>query len=267
MRGQRVLVSGMGSELGSLVASLLEREPWVGAVEGIDIDPPRRRLHRAVFHRIEPHQRQRVFDVVTAFNPHVVVHVAIWEPDARVDTAKARNLTDDAAATILGSAAECSALQHLVIRSAAEVYGRSRGALTRPDESAPTEPTSTFGRMALALETIAADIGARTGATVGAVRLSPVVGPPVPSPLGRPLRLPAVPFSVLADPPFAVIEDTTVARAFVAAAQRRLAEPVNVVANGAVTALQAARRGHRIPIPLVGPDWWLARTINGLLGA
>src|SRR4051812_32206182 len=170
MRGQRVLVSGMGSELGSLVASLLEREPWVGAVEGIDIDPPRRRLHRAVFHRIEPHQRQRVFDVVTAFNPHVVVHVAIWEPDARVDTAKARNLTDDAAATILGSAAECSALQHLVVRSAAEVYGRSRGALTRPDESAPTEPTSTFGRMALGLETIAADIGARTGAGGGGPR-------------------------------------------------------------------------------------------------
>jgi UDP-glucose 4-epimerase len=53
----------------------------------------------------------------------------------------------------------------------------------------------------------------------------------------------------------------------VAAAQRRLAEPVNVVANGAVTALQAARRGHRIPVPLVGPDWWLARTISSLLGA
>ena len=79
--------------------------------------------------------------------------------------------------------------------------------------------------------------------------------------------MPAVPFSVLADPPFAVVEDIVVARAFVAAAERRLAEPVNVVANGAITALQAARRGRRIPIPLVGPDWALARVISGLLGA
>ena len=52
-----------------------------------------------------------------------------------------------------------------------------------------------------------------------------------------------------------------------AAAERRLAQPVNVVANGAITALQAIRRGRRIPIPLVGPDWEIARRISGLFGA
>jgi hypothetical protein len=62
----------------------------------------------------------------------------------------------------------------------------------------------------------------------------------VPSPLGRLLRQPGVPFSVLADPPFAVIEDRDAARAIVAAARVGLAEPVNVVAPGAITALQAA---------------------------
>ena len=76
-----------------------------------------------------------------------------------------------------------------------------------------------------------------------------------------------MPFSVLADPPFAVVEDVEVARAFVAAARERFAEPVNVVANGAITVLQAARRGKRIPIPLVGPEWAIAKVICGLLGA
>ena len=52
------------------------------------------------------------------------------------------------------------------------------------------------------------------------------------------LRMPAVPFSVLADPPFAVVEDVEAARAFVAAARRRLDEPVNVVGQ---------RRDHRLP--------------------
>ena len=37
----------MGSELGSLVATMLEAEPWVGSLVGIDVDPPRRRLRRA----------------------------------------------------------------------------------------------------------------------------------------------------------------------------------------------------------------------------
>ena len=109
--------------------------------------------------------------------------------------------------------------------------------------------------MLAGIERTAAAIGRRVGVSVGAIRMGTVLGPHVPSPLGRVLRMPAVPFSVLADPPFAVVEDVVVARAFVAAARRRLAEPVNVVANGAITALQAARRGRRIPVPLVGPDW------------
>ena len=175
----------MGSELGSLVAALLEAESWVGSLEGIDLDPPRRRLRRAVFHRIDPHHSERVFDVMTRFDPHVVVHVAVWEPDARANTAMARRLTDRAALSILGAAAECPSLQHLVIRSAAEVYGRSRGSFSRPDESAPIAPTTEFGRMAQRIEAVANDIGARTGVTVGSLRLASVLGPHVPSPLGR----------------------------------------------------------------------------------
>jgi UDP-glucose 4-epimerase len=121
--------------------------------------------------------------------------------------------------------------------------------------------------MLAGIERTAAAIGSRIGVSVGAIRMGTVLGPHVPSPLGRLLRMPTVPFSVLADPPFTVVEDTLVAAAFVAAAERGLAEPVNVVANGAITALQCARRGRRIPVPLVGPDWEAARFVSRLLGA
>jgi hypothetical protein len=100
----------MGGELGSLVASMLEAEPWVGALMGIDLDPPRRRLRRAEFHRIEPTDRDRIVDVVTAFDPHVLVHLAVWEPDARAGTGLARSFTDSAAAAFIGAAAECRSL-------------------------------------------------------------------------------------------------------------------------------------------------------------
>jgi UDP-glucose 4-epimerase len=118
-----------------------------------------------------------------------------------------------------------------------------------------------------AIERTAAKVGQRVGVTIGALRLAPVLGPHVPSPLGRLLRMPAVPFSALADPPFAVIEDRDAARAFVVAARIGLAEPVNVVAPGAITALQAARRGGRLPLPLIGPDWRIARMLSHLAGA
>jgi UDP-glucose 4-epimerase len=265
--GRRVLVSGMGGDLGSRVAVLLEQEDWVGELVGIDVDPPRRRLHRADFHLISPVEHDRTVETITAFDPHVVVHIAVWEPHSRAAPATARQLTDDAATSILGAAAECRALESVVVRSGIEVYGRSRGAPTRPDESADVDPTCAYGEMLAGIERTAAAIGRRIGVSVGAIRMGTVLGPHVPSPLGRVLRMPAVPFSILADPPFAVVEDVVVARAFVSAARRRLAEPVNVVANGAITALQAARRGRRIPVPLVGPEWVVARAVSQLLGA
>lgn len=257
----------MGGELGSLVSSLLEAEPWVGSLVGIDVDPPRRRLRRAEFHLIQPSDRARIVDVVTSFNPHVLVHLSVWEPDARAGTDHARTFTADATTAIVGAAAECPALESLVVRSGVEVYGRYRNAPTRPDELSPLRPSSDYGHMLLDIEARAADVGRRVGLAVNALRLAPVLGPHVPSPLGRLLRQPVVPFSVVSDSPFAVIEDVDAARAFVAAASRRLDEPVNVVAPGAVTGLQAIARGRRVPLPLVGPEWRIARPLSHLFGA
>jgi UDP-glucose 4-epimerase len=187
----------MGGELGSLVASLLESEGWVGSLLGIDVDPPRRRLRRAEFHRIEPSDRSRIVDVVTAFDPHVLVHVAVWEPDARAGTAYAKQLTSDAALSLMGAAAECPSLESIVVRSGIEIYGRARNSLTRPDESVHPAPTSEYGRMVAGVEESARAVAARIGVAVAAIRLAPVLGPHVPSPLGRLLRQPAVPFSAL----------------------------------------------------------------------
>ncbi len=257
----------MGGELGSLVAAKLEAEPWVGALVGIDVDPPRRRLHKAEFHLLQPSQRERIVDVVTKFNPHVVINLSVWEPDARTGLAHARQFTADAATAIIGAAAECPALESMVVRSGIEVYGREHHAPTRPDESAPLHPTSEYGRMLADIERQARDVGRRVGIAVGKLRLAPVLGKHVPSPLGRLLRQPLVPYSMLADAPFAVIEDGDAARAFVAAAERRLDEPVNVVAPGAITTLQAIMRGKRVPLPLVGPEWWVAARLSHVLGA
>ena len=267
MAGVRVLISGMGGELGARVASLLENESWVGSIEGIDADPPRRRLRRTVFHRIVPGQHDRTVKVVTDFNPHVVVHVAVWEPHARAGTATARSLTDDAVTSILGAAAECKALESIIVRSGIEIYGRSRGSVTRPSEQVSPNPTSEYGRMVACIEQTANAIGQRIGVSVGSLRLATVLGPHVPSATGRLLRLPAVPFSVLADPPFAVIHQNDAAEAFVSAAKARVNEPLNIVAPGAITTLQAIRRGRRIPVPLIGPEWAIARGLTYLAGA
>jgi UDP-glucose 4-epimerase len=265
--GKRVLISGMGSELGSLVALHMERERWVGELAGLDIDPPRRRLRRATFHRVEPMDRRRIVTIVRDFDPHVVLHLAVWEPDARAHPRDAARWTAAAAVAVLGAAAECPSLEHVVVRSGIAVYGRRRGSATRPDESVSPDPSTPFGRSLLAIEQTACHAATAADVPATLLRFAPVIGPHVPSPLGRLLRLPAVPVSILADPAFSVIDDQDAASAVVAAATRRVDGAVNAVSPGAVTASQAVRMGRRLPIPLFGPEWRVASILTSAFGA
>lgn len=257
----------MGGELGSLVASILETDETISELIGVDVDPPRRRLRRARFHRVAPTDRNQLVELITRFDPHVVLHLGVYEPDARATEREAARWTPAAALGVLGAAAECPSLEAIVVRSGTEVYGRRRGAVTRPDEDAPIAPTSPFGTQLAAVEQTALAAGRAAGVPTTLVRLAPVMGGHVPSPLGRLLRLPVVPFSLLADPAFDVVDGHDAAAALVAAASSRYDGAVNVAANGSITIRQALRSGSRRTIPFFGPEWSIARPILAMQGA
>jgi UDP-glucose 4-epimerase len=263
----RVLITGLGGELATRVALLLEGERSIDALLGFDVDPPRKRLHRTEFHRLDSRDRRRVATLVREWRPTAVVHLAIDEPDARTPARAAPQRTHDATVAALGAAAEGGALERVVLRSGIEVYGRARGAVMVPDEDVPPAPTSPFGRMLLDAERVAAAAATSSNASLAALRFAPIVGPHYPSPLGRLLRLPVVPVSLLADPPFSLLHQEDAARAIVAALLQRVDEPVNVVGAGAVTAWQAALLGGRVPLPMLGFEWPLVRRVTEFVGA
>ena len=262
----RVFVTGLGGELGTRVALLLEQDRAVRALAGIDLDPPRRRLRRTGFTRVDPRDRARTTAALRAFRPTAVVHLGVYEPDARCTPRAARERTAGAADAVLGAVAESPDIESVVVRSGIEVYGRGRGSVTVPDESVAIAPRSGFGRSLAQVEWRAGHAAA-AGAAVTVLRLAPVIGPHVPSPLGRYLRLPVVPFNGLGDPPFSVLHHEDAARAIVTALRARRPGTFNVVAPGAVTVSQAARLGGRVPLPLFGPGWMAARRLASLAGA
>lgn len=272
MTAKRVFISGVGGELGWRVASYLEQLEDTEALLGLDVQPPRGRLRRTHFELLGDSERERLVGLVTDFDPHLIVHLAVWEPHARSGPDRAASRTTAWATAVLGAAAECRSLQSIVLRSGIEVYGRGRGALTRPSEQAPTRPTSPYGQTMADLERVAREVGHEADVPVTMLRLATVLGPHVPSPLGRLLRLGAVPFDLLSDPAFAVIHQHDAAEAFLLAARAGLEGggfdgPVNIAAPGAITTLQAIRHGKRIPIPVVGPQWPFARQAAFIRGA
>ena len=263
----RVLVTGMGGAIGTRVTNILESDERIDDILGVDIDPPRRRIRRAEFRRVDPRDRRKLVRIVRDFEPTAVVHLGVYEPDARCGPRLARELTHHCTVAALGAAAESESLDRIVVRSGIEVYGRGRGAATRPDESIVPLPTSPFGRSLLDMENIAREIGVVANAAVTAVRCAPIVGPHMASPLGRLLRLPVVPVGALSDLPFSLLHERDAAVAFAKALECGFDGALNVVASGAVTPIQAARIGGRAILPALGPTWWPASVFTELLGA
>ncbi|QYG91622.1 NAD-dependent epimerase/dehydratase family protein [Iamia sp. SCSIO 61187] len=263
----RVLLTGMGGELGTRVTNLLEADDSIEAIVGVDIGPPRGRIPRAEFHRVDPRDRARTVAVVRDLEPTAVVHLGVYEPGARVAARTAAAMTHASALVALGAAAQCPSLDRVVVRSGIEVYGRPRGGAQRPDETVHPEPTTPWGRTLLDVEDMAAQAAVAADVPVTILRFAPVVGPHIPTPLGRYLRLPAVPVSAVTDPPFSLLHQEDAAAAVVRALAAGIDGTVNVVGPGAVTPFQAVRLGGRIPLPTVGLGWRAARAGCALVGA
>jgi UDP-glucose 4-epimerase len=264
----KILVTGMGGELGTRVAQLLEQKPWATEIVGVDFVPPRRRLRRAEFRRIDPRDRDKLVQFVEDVAPNVVAHFGVYEPSSRMAPGSALERTELCTIAALSAAAHAGNLEYIVIRSGLEVYGPRSLHASVPDESVMPAPATPYGTSLLQVEAIAAGVRARhDDVGVCALRYAPVVGSHVPSPLGRLLRLPAVPVPAFADPPFSLLHPDDAAEAMVAAIECRYDGPLNVVGPGAATPWQAARLGGRVPVPVLPPFWNATARLTEVAGA
>ncbi len=263
----KILVTGMGGELGTRVAQLLEQRAWATEIVGVDFVPPRRRLRRAEFRRIDPRDRDKLVQFVDEVAPNVIAHFGVYEPSSRMTPVSASERTELCTIAALSAAAHAGNLEYVVIRSGLEVYGPRSLHASVPDETVMPAPATAYGASLLAVEAIAAGVRARSGIGVCALRYAPVVGSHVPSPLGRLLRLPVVPVPAFADPPFSLLHPDDAAGAMVAAIERRYDGPLNVVGPGAATPWQAVRLGGRVPIPVLPPFWRAVARMSEVAGA
>jgi UDP-glucose 4-epimerase len=263
----RVFITGVGGALGSRVAELVESLREVDAVAGLDITPPRRPLQRTEVSVIDPRERRLVTHAIRRFEPTAIVHLGIYEPNARATPRVATERTTAGTTTALGAAAEHESLDRIVLRSGFEVYGRRTGSSQVPDETVVPDPTTPFGRTLLRAEQVAQATADSVGATCSMLRFASIVGPDVASPLARYLRLPVLPVNGIPDAPFSLLHVDDAARAIVAALRLRLDGPLNVAGPGAVTAFQTALMGGRKPLPILGPWWTIARLVSNRVGS
>ncbi len=275
----RILVTGATSALGRAVIAQLALDGRVGEVLGMDIERPddvpgaepipMRMVSGGDlrFVALDPRDRRVVSIAVNKFAPTAVLHLGIYEPDARMTPRVANQRTRAGTYTVLGAASEAGALRRIVVRSGIEVYGRRRGAPHTPDEGCTPDPTTPFGIELLRVEQVAEATGESVGVPVTVLRFAPIVGPTLRSPMQRFFQLPAIPVSALSDPQFSLFHVNDAAGALVAALAGKHRGPVNCIAPGVVTVFQVLRQDHKLPIPVFGPQWWATRRLSSLVGS
>ena len=260
-----MLVAGMGSAIGTSVTRALERNDAVEAIAGFDLEPPRRWMRRADFQFARPGDGDRVTRIVTEFEPTVVVHAWVFEPRARSSPGQARARTVAGTETLLGALSKVDSVQHITVRSGVSVYGTGRGTPERPNVGTLPRPTSTFGDMLARVEERCTQAATSLGATMAAVRLAPIMASHLPNPLGRYLRLPVVPIP-LTTKRFGVVHVVDAAAAIAGAATHQHVGPLNVMAEGSVTPIEAVTVGRRVPVPVLPTFFRLGRSLAEIPG-
>jgi len=255
----------MGSAIGTGITRALEKTPGVSAIAGFDLEPPRRWMRKADFHFARPGDGERVTRIVADFQPTVVVHAWVFEPRARSSPGQARARTVAGTESLLGALTKVDSIEHITVRSGTSVYGTGRGTPDRPTVDTLARPTSTFGDMLARVEERCAETAATIGASMGPVRLAPIMASHLPNPLGRYLRLPVVPVP-LTTKRFGVVHLVDASAALAGAATAKHARPLNVMAEGPLTPLEAITVGRRVPVPVLPTAFRLGRQLGELAG-
>jgi UDP-glucose 4-epimerase len=263
----RVFITGMGGEIGTRVARLIEADARVTAVAGVDLEPPRRMLRRADFHFLDPTDAAALAAAVAEVKPNVVVHLGIYEPHSRSTPQEAEQRTLAGTEVLLGVLRKQGGVEHLVVRSGIEIYGRGPEADELPDEASPVDPTTHFGRILAGVEAMVSDAAAEFDATALRLRCAPISGAHMPSPIARYLRMPLVPVPLPPGKPFSLIHVDDVARGMAEGALRGIDDTLNLVGEGSINVYQALRVGGRLPLPVLGPVLRLTRVITELAGS
>lgn len=267
----KIFITGVGSDLGTNIARLLEQRKDVEAIAGVDMFPPRRYLARTQFSMSHYDDSERISDVITQFSPDVIINFGLYEPGARLTFSRARGATHASLAGIIHAVGliEKKHPVRVVTRSSVVAYGFDNPERTR-DETTPLSPDTPYGEMCRDVEEEL--LSALDNVTI--IRTAPEIGAHVPHPLARLLMLPALPVQLRMpfahDIGFPVISPRDVNDLFVLAACDN-ADAAPRILHGAcssnATMMMAIHAGKRVPIYTSGFGFTFVKRVAYLSGA
>ncbi len=264
--GRRVVIVGVASHWGAELARLLERDPDVSAIIGIDTREPSLELDRTEF--VEADIRKPVISrLLPTLDPEVLVHCGIiWYPEEDKPARALHDINVIGTLQLLAACEKAPTLKAIVARGSAAIYGSEAAAPSFfTEDMARRNPLKTrFQRDIGELESYFENFARRhKKIDCCMLRFQPEIGPDLDQPLARYLSLPVIPTQLGFDPRLQLLHETDATGALAAAVRNPVRGPVNVAPDGAISLSRIIRLSGRPAVPM---PMRLTRSVFGQLG-
>ena len=269
MAGRRVLITGVGSYLGTDLARRLERDPEIEYVAGLDTREPRVKLERTDF--IEADLRN---PVITKLLPQaevdtVVHNQIVRQPGAGMSPQTMHDINVIGSLQLLAACERSPTVHTIIIRGSAGIYGA--------EPAAPQFFTEDMARLYPLRTRFQRDVGEienyfetysrrHPDVTCTMLRYQPAIGPGLDTQITRYLSLPAPPTFLGFDPRLQFIHQDDGREALVAAIKNPVRGAVNVASPGTIGLTRMIRLSGRASVPVPSPFFPMATGLGHRLG-
>jgi UDP-glucose 4-epimerase len=251
--GRRVLITGVGSPVGTALARRLERDPRFEYVAGLDTRRPRWDLERTEV--IEADIRNPVIGkLIPQAEVDTIVHNQIVRrPGPGMSPRAAHDVNVIGSLQLLAACEKSDTLRTIVVRGSAGVYGSEPHAPQFFHEGMTRLfPLRTrFQRDVAEIENYFETYSRRhPGVTCTMLRYQPAIGPSLDTQISRYLALPVVPTYLGFDPRLQLVHEDDALDALVAAVERPVRGAVNVAGEGTIGLTRMVRLAGRPTLPI-----------------
>jgi UDP-glucose 4-epimerase len=254
--GRRVLITGVGGDLGTLLAGRLEEEPDFEAIVGLDTRRPKRAVGRTEL--IEADVRdERIGRLVARAEPDTIVHNSIVrQPGPGMSERAMHDINVMGSLQLLSACEQAPTIRSIIIRGSAGVYGAEPHAPQFfGEEMTRLFPARTrFQRDVAEIEQYFETYSRRhPHVSCTMLRYQPAIGPSLDTQITRYLSQLACPGYLGFDPRIQLVHEDDALDALVAAIRRPVRGAVNVAARGTIGLVRMVRLAGRPRFPFPGP--------------
>jgi UDP-glucose 4-epimerase len=252
----RVLITGLSTHWGGRLAQILERDPAVEAIIGVDKRPPKVELQRTEYVRVHD-QHSLIRRIVQAAEIDTVVDTRLVV-DSIVTTPRLAH--ENNVIGTMNVLAACSGadtpVRKVVFKSSARYYGAHQDdpAFFTEEMRRPHPPRSAIERDIVEAEAAVAEFAARhPGMTVTVLRFANGVGPDLRTSHTHLFSLPVVPGVLGFDPRYQFIHEEDMAGCLEHAVRHDLPGAYNCAADGVLALSEVAGLLGKPFAPLLPP--------------